>query len=914
MLLGRDLERREIELALAQARAGRSSTLALVGEPGIGKSALLEFAAARAQGMHVLRAAGVESEADIPFASLLELLRPALGRIGHIPAPQRAALEVALAIRHGPAPERFAVGAATLSLLAACAEPAPMLVLLDDVQWLDRSSAHALRFALRRLLAEPIAVLIGARAGEPSLLDEAGLPVHGLTGLPEVDAAPLTGLPAALAARLHAATGGNPLAMLELARGDLSELALAPEHAPLLVPAQIAGAFRRRYESLGDPARRALTLAASSDTGEMAVLERAGAEFGVELGALEEAERAGLIRIASGQVLFRHPLARSAVYASATPAQRRAAHRALAHALPDHDLDRRAWHLASAAVGADAAASDALEQAGARARARSADAAAAVAFERAARLAPDSRRRERLLCEAAHAAWLAGAPEQANALVAEARGLTEEPDELLALDRLSGLIAARHGPGMRGYEILTGAADAAEPEDAVEMLAEAVSACFLAGRPVEALEAARRANARLPAGAGVRARFLAATALGVSQILGGEAAAGAASLRAAVALAEREPALADDPQLLSWLTLGPMFLREAGAGRGLLERSLARARERAAIGVLPFVLVLLARDHATAERWAVAESEYREAIELARESGQGSQLAMALAGLAWLLARRDRVEECRAAADEALALAAAVGVGLIEVWATAALGELELAAGAPEAAAAQLERQVELLDLRGITDPDLWPAPELVEAYARLGRTGDAAAVAADYLPRAAAKRQPWALARALRAQGMVEDSFEPVFEEALSLHARTPDVFETARTHLAYGERLRRARERVHAREQLRAALTLFERLGAEPWARRTRGELGASGESLRRRDPTQADQLTPQELQIALLLASGRTTREAAAALFLSPKTIEYHLRHVYLKLGLNSRDALAARFEKAEDPALVAVAPPG
>jgi DNA-binding CsgD family transcriptional regulator len=912
MLLGREAERRQIEFALARARAGTSSTLVLVGEPGIGKTALLDFGAAQAAGMEVLRAAGVQSEADIPFASLLELLRPALVRLDDIPEPQRAALEVALAVRHGPAPERFAVGAATLSLLAACAERAPLLVLLDDAQWLDRSSAHALRFALRRLLAEPIAVLISVRAGEPSLIDDAALPVTELAGLSPAEAQLLTGLPAGLAARLHSATGGNPLAMLELAGGDLQELAIAPEHAPLLVSAQIADAFRRRFDRLEDDARRALTLAATSDTGELAVLERAGPEFGADLGALDEAEQAGLVRIGAGQVVFRHPLARSAVYASAGPGERRAAHRALAHALPDRDVDRRAWHLAAAATGPEDAASDALAQAGERARARSAYATAAAAFERGARLAPATARGVALLGEAARAAWLGGTADHAQALLGEARGAAEEPEALAALERLGGLIAARHGPGMHGYRVLVAAAPDAGPEEAVAMLAEAAAASFCAGRPVEMLDAAQRAQARLGVDASPRARFLADTALGAAQIIGGEAAAGAASLRRAVALAEGEPALADDPQLLSWLALGPIFLREADAGRGLLARALAGARARAAIGVLPFVLTLLARDHATADAWAVADSEYREAIELARETGQGSQLAMALAGLAWLLARRDRADECRSAAEEALALATANEAELFGIWATAALGELELAAGATTAALTHVEHQVQLLERRGITDPDLWPAPELVELHLRLGRPADALAAADAFLPRAVAKGQPWAHARALRAQGMAAGGaeFEVWFDSALSLHARTPDVFETARTHLAYGERLRRARERVRAREHLGAALELFERLGAEPWARRVRVELGATGRTLRRGEAARDDELTPQELQIALLLADGRTTREAAAALFLSPKTIEYHLRHVYLKLGVNSRAALAARLREPRGTAPAAV----
>ncbi|MGH2856579.1 MAG: AAA family ATPase, partial [Solirubrobacteraceae bacterium] len=338
---------------LATARGGSSATLVLVGEAGIGKTALVEHAAVCADGMQVLRARGVQSEAQIPFASLLELLRPALGSLEQIPRPQRLALESALALRPAPAQERFAVGAATLSLLAAHAERDPLAVLIDDAHWLDASSAQALLFAVRRLVADPIAVVLAVRAGEPSLADGADLDTLPLGGLSETDALVLlAGLEPALAGRLHGATAGNPLAMLELV-ADPGDLALAPEGAPLLVSARIASAFLRRAGALHDGARRALLLAATSESGDLALLARAAAVAGVRLDTLQDAERAGLVTLRAGIVEFRHPLARSAIYADAAPAQRREAHRALASSLPDRDSDRRAWHLASAAVGVD---------------------------------------------------------------------------------------------------------------------------------------------------------------------------------------------------------------------------------------------------------------------------------------------------------------------------------------------------------------------------------------------------------------------------------------------------------------------------------------------------------------------------------------------------------------------------------
>jgi DNA-binding CsgD family transcriptional regulator len=901
MLVGRDREQREIERVLERARSGASASLALVGEPGIGKTVLLDHAAERAEGMQLLRARGVESEARIPFASLFELVRPALGMIELIPAPQAVALEGALALRPATAQERFAVGAATLSLLAAYAERRPLAVIIDDAQWLDDSSAQALLFAFRRLLADPIAVLLAIRDGESSLLDGADLPTLQISGLSRQDTTILLdGIAPEAAVRLYAATAGNPLALLELA-SDASEVVLAPEGAPLLVSASVSEAFLRRVGELDDQARSALGLAAASDSGDLAVLERAAARLKIDLAALSSAENAGLVRVRHGSIQFRHPLTRSAIYAHTSSEQRRLAHRALAAALPDRDIDRRAWHLAAAAVGADATASLALEQAGNRARDRSAYASAAAAFERAARLAGESHRRGHLLKAAAEASWHGGDAKRAVALLDEARGLDPDPAAALDIDELAGHIATRCGPVMRGHAILTGAAERADPERAVAMLTEAAGACFIGGNPSEMLAVAEQVQVRLPDKPSARSRFLASMAVGMAGIIGGDAAAGSRAIRAAVGLAEGSDDLRADLQLLPWLAAAPIFLRETGAGRPLLEQALEAARARSALGALPFVLNLIARDHATTDRPAVADATYREAIELARESGQRTELVFGLAGLAWLQARRGREQECRALAAEAMHLSDELGTKLHRIWVTAALGELELGLGNALQAAEQFERQRRLITQLGFTDVDLWPAPELIDAYVRLGRTAEAAQIASEFDAAAGAKGQPWSLARAARGQGFVvrDNEFALHFESALRHHATTPDAFELARTQLAYGARLRRARNRVLARVQLRAALTTFERLDATPWAAAAAAELQATGETLRRRDPTTLDEFTPQELQIALLLAGGRTTREAAAALFLSPKTVEYHLRHVYMKLGIHSREELAEAF---------------
>src|SRR5439155_6558338 len=355
MLLGRDRECQALDRLLEEARGGRSGVLVLVGEPGIGKTALLDYARERAEGMGVLRARGIESEAQVPFAGLLELLRPALGLLDRIPHPQASALSAALALGPTGPQDRFAVGAATLSLLAAYADEAPLLLLVDDVHWLDTPSGEAVLFAIRRLVADPIAAVLATRDTEPSVVGGAQLPELRLEGLDRAAATALLAreahdpVDAASAERLYGATGGNPLALLELAP-DASQLA-GPVDAPVPVSASIARMFLRRADSLPDETRRLLLLAAVSDTGELGVVEAAAAPLGLDIALLAHAESADLIRVLDGVIEFRHPLARSAIYAEAPADERRAAHRALAQTLPDRDVDRRAWHLAAAALG-----------------------------------------------------------------------------------------------------------------------------------------------------------------------------------------------------------------------------------------------------------------------------------------------------------------------------------------------------------------------------------------------------------------------------------------------------------------------------------------------------------------------------------------------------------------------------------
>jgi DNA-binding CsgD family transcriptional regulator len=907
MLVGRDHEQQTLVRLLDDARTGQSGVLAIVGEAGIGKSVLIAYAKEQAVGMNVLRARGVQSEAQIPFAGLFELLRPALPWISQIPDPQATALESALALRPASAPGRFAVGAATLSLLAAYSEKAPVAVLIDDAHWLDGSSADALLFAFRRLVADPIAVVLAVREGEPSLLDGADLPALRLQGLDRVPAAELLRrqsnepLSQELADRLHRETGGNPLALVELGR-DRQRLADLPPDAPLAIGTSVVRVYLQRLRALPQRTRDVLVLASAIDSGEVSVLARAAPMLGLDLSDLVPAEAAGLITMQDSRVEFRHPLARSAIYGDAPADRRRALHRALASALPDAEADRRAWHLALASFGPDDAASSALEQAGQRAYQRGAYEVSSRAFERAALLAPEEARQGRLQYAAADAAWLGGLADIAVALLDQAERHACAADLAVAIEHLRGIIAARRGPITAAQEILLAAAERTapiDPERAIAMLVEAVGASLHAGDAATARLAAERAASLLPPDAGTRTTYLALLAQGTSLIFSGQGEPGAPTIRAAVEILERSDELRDDPRLLAWAAVGPLFLRETEVGRVLAGRAQAEARRTSAIGVLPSVLTFVAIDQAASDRWAEAQASFHEAIGLARETGQLSDLGAALARLAWLEARQGKSEQSRLHADEALRLSCNMGLGVPEVWAMVALGELELTLGRAEAALAHFEELRATLRSRGIGDPDLSPAPELAEIYLRLGRGPEAARLAEDFTRDASAKAQPWALARAARCRGLIaaEGESDPHFESALALHARTPDAFETGRTYLSYGARLRRERQRVRAREQLRAAVDVFDRLGAEPWSEMARAELAATGETVRRRDVTTLNDLTPQELLIALSLAEGRTTRETAAALFLSPKTIEYHQRSVYRKLSVGSRSELKA-----------------
>ncbi|GAA3201454.1 helix-turn-helix transcriptional regulator [Microbacterium terregens] len=913
MLVGRQAEQQAIGRLTAAARLGMSGALVVVGEAGAGKTAVLEDTVDGLEDMRVLRATGVESERDIPFGTLLQLARPALGLLEEIPPVQAAALSAALALPATPADsrpgahDRFTIGAALLSLVCRYAEDGPVAVVVDDLHLADRPSANALVFAARRLAADPVAVVFGVRTPEGDDI-AAGLPSLPLPGLTIAAARALVSrarghpLGEEQLQRLHTATAGNPLALLELSAADREVVESAETGLPLRVPRAVAEAFGRRLASL-EPECRSVLLVAAVCGSELRLITDVCGALGLDLARIDEAEDLGLVTVRGAEVEFRHPLLRSAAYSAAPAQDRRAAHRAAADATAD--ADRRAWHLAEATWHPDAGVADLLAAAGARAVARAAYAVGSGAFERAAHLSADDDERAARLLHAADTAWTAGMRDRALALLDQHGRATEStadrtvaPTAMRALE-LRAAIAARSGSLREALEILLTAADLSpRADDTAILLADAVHAAYYLGDARTASTLADRLSGLRAAVSEPRARALGLMATGMAKVLSGRG--GAADIRAAVPLLETDAELLRDPRRLSWLMLAPLYLRDATSGARL--RALVdEVRAAAGIGALPAVLFHVARDQAATEAWTRAEANYTESIRLAADTGQTTELAMSLAGLCWLESRAGKADAARAHATEAAALCADRDIHIGEAWVAFALGDLALSLGDADRAVEHLSALTILLDRLGLQDVDLSPAPELADALLRLGRRADAVALSHRYRDDAVRKGQPWARARADRACGQAggEDEVDEWFSAALGWHDQTLDRFESARTRLAYGERLRRAGRRVDARVQLRRALEDFSDLGASIWGERAAAELTATGEHVRTTAVNAVAALTPQELQVSVMLAEGRTTREAAAALFLSPKTIEYHLRKVYTKLGIGSRAELAEQL---------------
>jgi DNA-binding CsgD family transcriptional regulator len=910
VLVGREADCARIDELLERARRGRSGALVLRGEAGLGKTALLDYAADRSAEMTVVRAIGVEYEAELQFSGLLELMRPLLDHLDEIPPQQAEALQSALGLGEPKPYERFTICAATLSLIAAAAEANPLLILVDDAHWLDYATDDALLFSAKRLVADSVAILLAVREGAERIFDAPALEQHDLASLEPKDAAAVLAGDAErvvatdVASRLCEATHGNPLALVELGNVLSAEQLAGREPLPDPVPAgpTLERAFAWRAESLADDSRLALLVAAVSLSDDMETIAAALESLGIGRDTLEPAEDAGLLALGDDHVRFRHPLMRSAVFHGTPPSERRAAHRALADALRERDdAERFAWHLAGAAIGVDEEAAIALEQAAQRAQERSSYAAAHAALERAATLTADDTARPARLYAAADAAFSAGRPDDALALLDEPLQ-QEDPRLRAAALRLQGRIEYLAGRPKQAGVHLVEASRLLEDVDralAVQICTEACSAQLGIADASGMLAAAERATVLADGLRDGHLRNQVTLTRGWVLCYVGRSDEGMPLLEQAV---ERADDAAVDPVGLMRLSAPLEWLERSRDGHQLALRDVNRARDDGAVGLLPYLLYQQAWHGIRAGLLREAYAAATEGLSLSRELDLWLPRIQSLLVLAAITARRGSESDCLAYAEELREPLEESGLVGYRFWLSHSLGLLAVSLSRPEDAVRELEGVAADLDRFGIHSRSIVPNAELADVHARAGNEQEAetalAAFEASHEPQSPVARATAARARAMLAS---DEAFESAFEEAFRLHEESDDLWSLARTRLAYGERLRRAGRRLDARVELKSALETFEDQGADAWAERARAELRASGETIRRRKPWEDEELTPQELQIALHVARGMTNREVGAALFLSHKTIEFHLGRVYRKLGMHSRAELISRFAR-------------
>src|SRR6266536_1643574 len=907
MLIGRTLETAAIDRLLAAAREGLGGALVLRGEAGAGKSALLEYARSLADGMTVLRGVGVELESELAYAALHQILRPAFERIGQLPEPQAAALRSAFALTDETVDERFRVSLGALGLLSEVAEERPLLCLVDDVQWFDKASADAILFAARRLDAEPVAVLFAARQDPAHPFVAADIPALSIPALDATDARALVterlgdSIAAEVVDWLVESASGNPLALVELPAvlsaaqpsGDVSLTGALPPTT------SVEQAYLERVRGLPASVRDLLLVAAAEETGERDAIMRASVELGLDAAELTVAEQYGLVHVERGRVEFRHPLVRSAIYRGAGFVDRERAHRALAACT--NDVDRRAWHRASATVGTDDEVADELERSAGRARLRSGHAAAAAALERAAELTADTDKQAQRLVRAAWEAWRAGRSDHATALLAQAGPHVDDPHLQADVDHLRGIVELRRGVLIDAADIfLAGAAaiESLDPRKALEMLLEAREAAGWAGDTPRTVAVRLRATA-LPPSDDPKARFLVDLLDCVGRLYEGETTTVTPLVHDVL---DRADGL-DEPRWLVWSATLATAIGDEARESSLMRRAISLARASGAVDTLTNVLLV----YATMGLLVALDAEASEGLALARETDQPTAASTHLSMLAWSAAVHGKEERCQALAAEALALAPlGVPARTIADW---GVGILDLSRGRSDEAATRLGPVVRA----GHPYFAVMAIPDLVEALASTDRLELAEETAAAFIEGFAQPGSPgWALALAARCRALLSsrEDADAAFADAVRLHGESERPFDRARTELLYGEFLRRERRRTAAREHLRVALDLFERLGAEIWSERARGELRATGETSRKRDPSTVTQLTPQELQIARLVAEGVSNKEAAAQLFISPRTVEYHLRKVFAKLGIASRAELIRSGVGSREEALAAL----
>ncbi|HEX4279693.1 MAG TPA: AAA family ATPase [Solirubrobacteraceae bacterium] len=900
VLPGRATECAKLDQLLADARLGQSSVLVVRGEAGIGKSALLGYAAERAEGWRVLRAAGVEWEMELPFAGLHQLCAELLDGREQLPQPQNNAIATAFGLSSGPQPDRFLIGLAVLTLLSDAAEEHPLVCLVDDVQWLDRSSAQVLTFVARRLAAESVVLVFAER--ESSRHEELpGLPALRVGRLPDSSARELLAsvitapVDERVRSRILAEARGNPLALLELPR-EVSAEGFAggfglPGDGSL--PARIEASFRRRVDQLPSETQRLLLVAAADPTGDPALLVRASEEIAVPIHQLSPAEADGLLELGA-HVRFRHPLLRSAIYRAAPSDERHSAHRALAVATdPKVDPDRRVWHRAHAIASPDETIALELEQSAGRARARGGLAAAAAFLERSAALTPDPSHRAHRTLEAAITKELAGASQEALSLLARASAGPLDTLDQARLKLVHGQIEVDLSRGAEALPLLLDAATQLEPLDASlsrDAHLMALRAASVAGRLGPGLMRVACAALEAPRAPG--------EPRGVDLLVDGLAvrftdgyAAGAPTLKLAVS------ALREEGQRREVSVRWPWFARRVAgelfdddAWHYLCTRSVQLERENGALAVLPLALNHLAHVRCVEGDLDGAGALLDEADGIAVATGAEPLLfgRLPLAGFRGIEAEAVAIFEATGPGGIGRA-----GEGVVLTFSEYARAVLYNGLGRYEAALTPAQSASDRDELLLST----WSLPELVEAATRCGQRDVAAAAVESLSARSRAAGTELAIGISARSRALLSDGevADRLYREAIERLGRTRLKVELARAHLLYGEWLRRDRRRIDAREQLRRAQDMFAAMGAEAFAARAGRELLATGETARKRTIETRDELTAQELQIAQLARDRLSNAEIGARLFISPRTVEYHLHKVFAKLGIASREHL-------------------
>ena len=896
-LLGRRQECATIDQTIAAVRTGESRVLVVHGAPGVGKTALLDYARRGAAGVRVLRAVGVESEMELPFAALHQLCAPLLELLPRLPEPQRAALETVLGLRAGSPPDRFLVGLAILSLLSEASEREPLLCLIDDAQWMDRASGETLAFVARRLLAESVALLFATRERETVLR---GLPELAVAGLADADAHALldslthAGLDQPIRDRIVAETRGNPLALVELPRG-LSPTEIAGGLGLLRTGETLRGrieeSFRNRIAELPAETRMLLLIAAAEPLGDPALVWAAAERLGIIPATALAEGTDGLLSVRE-RVTFRHPLVRSAVYQTALPRDRRAVHLALAAVTDENaDPDRRAWHRAAGTAVPDEDVAAELERSAGRAQARGGRAAAAAFLQRAVQLTIDAPRRAGRALAAAEATLQAGDIEAARRFVDLARGDADDEFPRARAELIRGQIAFAAGRTDEAPGALLAAAERLEPYDtdlARETYLLAWGAALMAGDR-DTMVATARTVARLPRRDGPpRALDLVLEGYG-EMVIGSRADAVRVLRRAAAELAHLP---VGDALVWGWVANGvPPSIWDDEILRALSDRQVAVVRNAGALAHLPLDLTASGMSTSFTGDLAAVAAIATEAETMANALGLPISPYVRLR----LAALRGREPAASALLARTIAQAEAGGEALgvtISQWSAAVLNN-GLARFGQAMTAARASAAIEVL---WVGD---WALPELVEAAARSGEM----AVARDALARLTESAGPcdtdWAQGTLARSRALLagEDDAPALYRTAIERFSRTKLRPDLARAHLVYGEWQRRHHRRSEARGQLRTAHELFSGMGMEAFAERARRELLATGEVVRKRSAEAAvrDELTAQERQIALLVRDGFSNQEVGERLFLSPRTVEWHLRKVFTKLGVSSRRQL-------------------